>query len=108
MRSVRFLGLAILLLTTRTFAAEVVWLDELKLDGVQQEWGEPQARQSVGEHPLRIGGRAFEHGVGTHANGAMSIDLAGVVDSFEAMVGVDDEASNKASLAFRVSVDGKV
>ena len=108
MRSVRFLGLAILLLTTRTFAAEVVWLDELKLDGVQQEWGEPQARQSVGEHPLRIGGRAFEHGVGTHANGAMSIDLAGVVDSFEAMVGVDDEASNKASLAFRVTVDGKV
>src|SRR5690242_17578991 len=89
-------------------AQEIVWLDALDLSHAQQEWGEPQARKSVEEHPLTIGGKTFEHGVGTHANGVMVIDLAGAVDSFEALVGVDDEASNKASVAFRIAVDGKV
>ena len=108
MRCLRFCAAVILLLTTRAFAADVVWLDELKLDSVQQEWGEAQAGKSVEGNPLRINGKTFEHGVGTHANGAMSIDLGGAVDSFDATVGVDAEASEKASISFKVTVDGIV
>jgi alpha-galactosidase len=100
---------ALLVLAASSAAAnEIVWLDELNLTTVQQEYGEAQAKKSVEGNPLRIDGRTFERGVGTHANGIMSIDLGGGVDSFEAMVGVDDEASEKASIAFRVTVDGKV
>ncbi|MBC8108783.1 MAG: NPCBM/NEW2 domain-containing protein [Anaerolineae bacterium] len=87
-------------------AADVVWLDELNLAGATQEWGEVQARKSVDGNSLIVGGRMFERGVGTHANASMTVVLDHGVESFDAIVGVDDEKEKNGSAVFRVIADG--
>lgn len=49
----------------------LVYLDELDLSHMVQGWERPRARRSCYDTPLRIGGREYERGVGTHAEGAV-------------------------------------
>jgi alpha-galactosidase len=88
-------------------AGEVVPLTELDLSLMRQGWGTPQTNHTVTGGPLVIAGRAFAHGVGTHARSALRLDLGGRAERFQAWVGVDDAAGNaRASLRFRVLADG--
>ena len=90
-------------------AAETVWLSTLDLTLMRQGWGKPQADKSVTGTPLSIGGQKFEHGVGTHASSVFMIDLAGGVERFTALCGVDDNAKDpRASVVFRVLGDGRL
>jgi alpha-galactosidase len=83
-------------------------LEKLDLSMIEQDWGRPQASKSVENRPLGIGGEAFEHGVGTHANSQWRIDLKGTATLFTAKVGVDDDTNKKGSVKFEVWVDGKL
>ena len=88
--------------------AATVRLDELDLTAMTAGWGKPQTNLSVTQKPLAIGGQKFEHGVGTHAESFVAIQLDGKVTSFTAKVGVDDNASNAvASVEFIVSGDDR-
>ena len=49
----------------------------------------------------------FAHGVGTHADSEMTIDLKGAATRFVSMVGVDDETGGKGAVGFEILVDGK-
>ena len=87
--------------------AGAVWLESLDLSRVEQGYGSPAAGRSVDNQPLRIGGVAFQHGLGTHAESQMRIDLKGAVQRFVSMVGVDDEVGKQGSVEFELWVDGK-
>jgi alpha-galactosidase len=91
-------------------AAETLWLDELPLDGVLQEWRVPQKNKSVEGNPLRIAGKTYERGIGTHANSRWGLDLQGAGSVFSAEVGVDDEIGGnaEASIEFQVVGDGRL
>lgn len=90
-------------------SATTVWLDELDLSKTTQDWGEPQKNQSVDKHPLQIGGKQFERGLGTHAFSTLYIDLKSGAKNFSASVGVDGEVTaTNASIEFSVLGDGKV
>lgn len=52
-------------------ASEVVPLGTLDLSLMRQGWGRPQVDRSVTQQPLSIGGRRFDHGVGTHARSTL-------------------------------------
>ncbi len=84
-----------------------VWLSSLDLSGVEQAWGVPRADQSVENHALKIGGKTFERGLGTHAASSVQIILDGQGERFEAQVGVDDEVGIKGAITFQVEGDGK-
>ena len=84
-----------------------IWLESLDLSKIEQGWGKPHASRSVDEHPLRIHGEEFKHGIGTHAVSEMHVDLHGAAEEFVSMVGVDDDALKKGTVAFEVWVDGK-
>jgi alpha-galactosidase len=100
--------LAGMMFTLPAHAAETVSLGSLDLDKVQQGWGQPHADKSVDDHPLSIGDKKFEHGLGTHAISALYIDLKGRAERFTSFVGVDDETiPNQGSVVFRVSGDGR-
>lgn len=86
---------------------EIVPLTSLDLGHMRQGWGKPQIDRSIREKPLSIGGKAFKHGVGTHANSFLWIDLGGSADKFQASVGVDDAAGGPATLSFKVLGDGR-
>ena len=85
------------------------YLDQCRgLEHVQQDWGKVGKNVSVDGNPLRIGGRTFARGIGTHANGIIVVDLHNGVTRFEAMVGVDEEdKSTKGTVVFTIWADGK-
>jgi alpha-galactosidase len=87
--------------------AETFGLETLQLQYVEQEWGPAQPNQSVDRHPLAIGGKHFEHGLGTHANSVFRLALGGKGERFTASVGVDDEVGKQGSIEFQVTGDGK-
>ena len=103
------LGLLLAAFTTGIASAETVWLDQLDVHSATQGWGEPHKNQSVGGHPLAIGGKKFERGFGTHAESILHIKLDGGATSFSARVGVDDEVNKNpaSSVEFFVLGDGK-
>ncbi len=76
---------------------------------VRQGWGSLHYDQSVEGKPLRILGRTFRRGLGTHANSSISYYLADNFGRFQAWVGVDAEmtAYPAASVVFEVYLDGK-
>src|SRR5271165_6329466 len=68
-----------------------LWLDELDLSGMRQDFGKPQARQSIMGRTLTVAGHAFTRGIGTHATNSLVLDVRGKASRLEALVGVDDE-----------------
>src|SRR4051794_16072028 len=107
MPQMRWFLLILLAVASTGHAAEAVWLDELDLSGVTQDWGSPQARKSVDGDVLRIGSQTFERGVGTHARSSIVIDLDRAVEALDARVGVDSAMGRRGSVIFRVLGDGK-
>ena len=82
-------------------------LETLDLKAMAQDWGSPRAGRSVEGNLIRLGGKTYEYGVGTHASSEMTIELGGNALAFTAWVGVDDEAGQRGSVTFEVHVDGK-
>ena len=78
-------------LLPKVLGSETVSLSSLDLSGTEQDWGSPQKDKSVDGHPLSIGGKKFETGLGTHATSSLRINLKGQGERFAAWVGVDDE-----------------
>ena len=96
------------MLTVQDAPANGLWADTLDLKNVTQDYGVPGAGKSVDGNPLTLGGTVYPHGIGTHANSRLLIDLKGVAVKFEALAGVDDEKKGSAaSVTFQVFVDGK-
>lgn len=71
-------------------------------------WSLPKPGLGVAGKPLRIGGKEFARGVGTHAESKLRVDLGGKARRFFAQVGVDDGAGGQGSVEFIVSGDGKI
>ena len=103
----RSLMLAAVLAASPIVAAETVWLDDLDIAKTEQQWGNPHKNLSVDGHKLTIAGRAYERGMGTHAESTLVLDLQGAGERFAAVVGVDDEVTESGSVEFRVVGDGK-
>jgi alpha-galactosidase len=89
------------------FADEPVYLESLDLKAMTCGWGDAMALKSVQGYPLTIDKKVYEHGVGTHADSELLVDLGGEATRFTAMVGVDDETAKRGSVSFEVWVDDK-
>ena len=86
-----------------------VWLDDLDVSKVQAGWGTAQRNKSVEGNPIRIGGKEFERGIGTHARSVFWIQLDGWTSDFTAFVGVDDEVGDSpGTVEFMVIGKGQV
>ncbi len=84
-----------------------------RMSSVIQGWGELGIDTSVKPGPkpamkLRIKDKEYQHGLGHHAPGEITIDLAGQFQSFHTDVGIQWQGgSDAASVVFCVLVDGK-
>jgi hypothetical protein len=85
--------------------AKDAWLDELNPVSATQDYSTLQKRKSVDRNPLRVGGKTYERGLGTHANAEIIYPLKGGYKTFEAEVGVDDEKGGAGTVVFQVFVD---
>ncbi len=102
------LGAAVLAMAAGQASAETVSLGGLGAKHMSSGWKTTAKDFSVEGHPLKIGGQAFEKGLGTHAPSVMRIDLHGTVTRFTAMVGVDDDTAKKGTVVFTIRADGNV
>jgi alpha-galactosidase len=103
-----FTSIGFLLSLCSASAAESIWISSLDLSPIVQGWGKPQADKSVTGKTISIGGKQFEHGLGTHAISLARLNLKQSAERFSAFVGVDDAAgNNQASIIFKVVADGK-
>ena len=84
----------------------MLFLDELDLSNALQEHGSAQPCKSVDGNPLRMGGKSYQRGIGTHARSEVAIDLKKASLRFDATVGLDDEIEGRGSVVFEVWVDG--
>lgn len=83
-------------------------LSNLDLSHWEQEYGEPGVNRSVDGNPIRIGGKTFDHGIGSHASSRADLLVNGNAQRFRASVGIDDEVGGGASVRFIVLADGRV
>ena len=84
-----------------------IWLDSLNLSKANQDYGKIQAGHAESGGPIKLNDQTYPHGIGTHANGDISMNLHGEATRFQAVVGIDDEVKGKGSVVFSVWVDGK-
>lgn len=68
-------------------APRKVWLSDLDISRTQQGWEHARKDLSVDGNPLTIAGRAFEKGLGTHAD---SIVASGLINHGWQYVNIDD------------------
>ncbi len=87
---------------------QTVWLEELDVTLSSCGWNSTQRNKSVDNNPLRLRGKTYQRGIGTHPPGTFRIELAQRGVRFLATVGVDDEAGNAGTVIFRVLGDNRV
>jgi len=64
--------------------------------------------RSVDGNPLRLGGRVYSKGLGTHSRCELTFALEGKFKRFLAHVGVDEEVGGRGNALVQVLVDGKL
>ena len=74
---------------------------------ITQGWAEARANHSVDGNPLKVGGKTYASGIGTHAKSEWILPLDGEASELSGACGVDDEVGEKASLQFAIEGDGK-
>ncbi|MCP3816768.1 NPCBM/NEW2 domain-containing protein [Streptomyces sp. A3M-1-3] len=88
------------------------WASDLDWTSAANGWGPVERDLSNGEQgqgdgkPMKIGGVAYEKGLGTHGPAAVRYYLGGRCTSFTAEVGVDDVQATRGSVQFSVQADG--
>lgn len=62
--------------------------------------------QSVDGNSIRMAGRRYYHGLGTHSTSRIAYFLGDGYDQFSCHVGIDDETQGEGSAVFEVILDG--
>ena len=72
--------------------------------------GDPKKNRSIEGRPLRIDGKRYAMGIGTHAESELVYRLDPALRRFVAVARIDDEMGGRdvSSVVFRVIVDGKL
>ena len=81
----------------------------INLDNMLQDFGSPKVNASISGKPLRINGKEYSKGLGTHAGSKLTLTISQKAYTFHAFVGVDDAVwPDIGSVEFIVTTDGKV
>jgi len=88
-------------------AIETIWLSSLDVSRVEQGWGQAHSNRTVDNRRMRIAGRAFQRGIGTHANSNIPLVLDGNGVELSGWAGLDDETNGRGSVVFQITADDK-
>jgi hypothetical protein len=69
--------------------------------------GHPRVNRSIADHPLSLGGKIYEQGMGVHADSELEYDLSSEYTRFVAVIGIDDAMRKykKGAVIFEVRLD---
>jgi len=88
--------------------SKVIWLDQLDVQTIYQDWGEAQVNKSLLGTPLQVAGIKYKRGIGTHSVSRYLVNLGGKAKSFSGLVGADDRNDYGGNIEFRLIADQKV
>jgi hypothetical protein len=88
-------------------SAAQLWLEKMDLRAMSSGYGRSRAGLSVEGNPLKMAGKTYARGVGTHAPSQMVIQLDGKAEKFQATVGLDHETCPGGSAGFTLVGDNK-
>lgn len=88
--------------TVDAFATELEWTT------ATIGWGTIHKDKSVNGNTLKLAGKNFAHGIGTHANSNIVMDIPEGADKFLAVAGCDLEMSGSNTMMFFVYIDGEL
>lgn len=88
--------------------SKTVWLDQLNVQLMYQDWGTAQINKCVLGTSLRVAGVDYKRGVGTHSISRFLVNLDGKAKSFSGLVGADDHNDFGGSMEFRLLADKKL
>lgn len=89
----------------KTPAAKKIYLDQIEPDHWQQGFGTLGHGRNVMDGPLKIHGKVYQHGLGTHAISEISYGLGGEYKKFTATLGLDD-SHQEGTVEFQVFCNG--
>jgi hypothetical protein len=71
--------------------------------------GEPRMNRSIANHPLSLGGKVYEKGVGVHADSELEYELKPEYARFVSVIGLDDAMKklDLGNIIFEIEIDGK-
>jgi hypothetical protein len=95
----------------RFVSSRVVWLSELepasaREHGVFETFGH-RADRSAGGGPIRLGGQAYDTGLGLHSFCELTYELGGAYSTFVAIAGIDDAVRPRGEAELTILADGK-
>ncbi len=102
----RFLFPLVFALASASLGAELQ-LSSLDITSMTTGWKTPNKGKSIDGAPLKIGGKFYQNGIGTHADSEFTLKLDGKATEFLADVGVADETGSQGSVEFVVTADGR-
>ena len=88
--------------TVDTFATDIEWTS------ATIGWGSIKKNKSVNGNTLRLAGKKFTHGIGTHANSEIVMNIPDGAKKFLAVAGCDLEMSGSNTMMFFVYIDGEL
>ena len=87
-------------------------LTDLKWRSAQSTYGNVNINKNVGGQPLRVAGKTYGNGIGTHSTSTITYDLPEDVLRFQAVGGLDNSGSDQggdcgenAAVQFRVYIE---
>lgn len=84
-----------------------VYLSDERPLSASQGWGDLGADRSVDGNRIRLGGKTYVRGLGTHAPARLLYTVPEGYAWFEAVVGIDDETEGRGSTIASIQLDGR-
>jgi len=85
-----------------------VYLDELGVELLLQDWGTPMVNQSVLGTPLSVAGVSYARGIGTHSISRYMLRVDKKALSIAGYAGADDRSDFATDMEFQILVDQRV
>jgi len=83
-----------------------LFLSDLRPLSVSQGWGDLRADRTVDGYRIRLNGRSYGHGLGTHAPSRILYEIPEGYGWLETTVGIDDETDGRGSTTVSILLDG--
>jgi NPCBM/NEW2 domain/Melibiase/Alpha galactosidase C-terminal beta sandwich domain len=94
--------------TLSNLLPDEVYLSSLDVFRITHGWRQPEMNRNFNSGGLNVAGRYYEKGIGMPTNSEVEFQLNGALSTFAALVGIDDEHTNKdAAVEFAVLGDGR-
>ena len=98
----------LLLFLPFTLLSKTIWLDELNVQLMHQDWGTALKNKSILGTPLEVAGTKYDRGIGTHSISRFLVNLGGNAKSFSGLVGADDRNDFSGNMEFQLIADQKI